>query len=198
MIPCEGDFIIIPPNMAHSLCGYNNSRYSILSICIQKDLVERCEIDYVLQEIQQASSLLVEKKLITEGEISTIKDAVSSLYAGRIGTVALINKEIIKVKELLINAPEYPFLIDDLSERTYISPYHLIRSFKAQIGLTPHQFQIQNRIRKAQYLLREKSTITEVALATGFCDQSHFNNCFKRLVGITPLQYIHAQQSLPK
>ena len=78
----------------------------------------------------------------------------------------------------------------------YISQYHFIRSFKKQIGLTPHQFKMQNRIRKAQRLLRENKAITEVALIMGFCDQSHFNKWFKRIVGITPSQYIKAQHTL--
>ena len=64
-----------------------------------------------------------------------------------------------------------------------------IRSLKAEVGLTPHQFQIQNRIRKAQRLIREANTITKVALTTGFCDQSHFIKQFKKYVGLPPLAY---------
>ena len=67
--------------------------------------------------------------------------------------------------------------------------YHFIRSFKAEVGLTPHQFQIQNRIRKAQRLIHETNTITEVALTTGFCDQSHFIKQFEKYVGLPPLTY---------
>ncbi len=65
--------------------------------------------------------------------------------------------------------------------------YRFIRSFKAEVELTPHQFQIQNRIRKAQRLIHEADTITEVALTTGFCDQSHFIKQFEKQVGLSPL-----------
>jgi transcriptional regulator GlxA family with amidase domain len=73
-----------------------------------------------------------------------------------------------------------------------------IREFKRNIGLAPHHFQIQNRIRQAKHLLTQDDNvnITEVALATGFCDQSHFTKCFKRIVGLTPSQYIEAQNSV--
>lgn len=61
-----------------------------------------------------------------------------------------------------------------MADATFMSKYNLIRIFKHEVGLTPHQFLLQNRIRKAQRLLETSATITEVALATGFCDQSHF------------------------
>lgn len=85
--------------------------------------------------------------------------------------------------------PEIPFSIDEMAHSACISKYHFIRSFRREVGLTPHQFQMQNRIRKAQRLLNEADTIAEVALATGFCDQSHFIKQFKKVVGMTPTVY---------
>ena len=67
--------------------------------------------------------------------------------------------------------------------------HHFIRNFKQETGLTPHQFQLQNRIRKAQHLLSGSDTITEVAMTTGFCDQSHFIKQFEKIVGLTPSDY---------
>ena len=57
------------------------------------------------------------------------------------------------------------------------------------MGLTPHQFQMQNRVRKAQRLLRDSAPTAEAALAAGFCDQSHLSRYFKQIVGLTPGQY---------
>ncbi|MCI8418378.1 MAG: helix-turn-helix transcriptional regulator [Lachnospiraceae bacterium] len=56
-----------------------------------------------------------------------------------------------------------------------------IHSFKAEVGFTPHQFQLQNRIRKAQPLMYNAGTVTEVALTTGLCGQSHFIKQFEKL-----------------
>ena len=77
--------------------------------------------------------------------------------------------------------------IDEMARSSYISKYHFIRSFKKAVGLTPHQFQIQNRVRKAQQMLKYVDNITEVALTTVFCDQSHFIKQFERYVGLTLL-----------
>lgn len=94
-----------------------------------------------------------------------------------------------KLKQRIIDAPENVFLIEDMSKSIGISPYHMIRQFKAACGLTPHQFQIQCRVRKAQKLLEEGKSVIEVAYATGFCDQSHFDRCFRKVVGLTPNVY---------
>lgn len=94
-----------------------------------------------------------------------------------------------KLKEGIMSAPEQTISIEEMAEQTGISPYHMIRSFKSVCGLTPHQFQIQCRVRKAQRMLAEEKSVIEVAYAAGFCDQSHFDRCFQKIVGLTPGQY---------
>ena len=94
-----------------------------------------------------------------------------------------------RLKQLILEAPEHSFLIEDMAHSIGVSPYHMIRKFKAAHGLTPHQFQIQCRIRKAQKLLEGGKSVTEVAYATGFCDQSHFDRCFQKIVRLTPSEY---------
>lgn len=94
-----------------------------------------------------------------------------------------------KLKQIIIDAPENVFLIEDMAKSVGISPYHMIRQFKNVCGLTPHQFQIQCRVRKGQKLLEEGKSVTEAAYATGFCDQSHFDRCFRKIVRLTPNAY---------
>lgn len=94
-----------------------------------------------------------------------------------------------KLKKIILDAPENMFTIVDMAQKIGISPYHMIRRFKAVCGLTPHQFQMQCRVRKAQKLLEEGESVTETAYATGFCDQSHFDRCFQKIVRLTPSEY---------
>ncbi len=103
---------------------------------------------------------------------------------------------IMRLKGLILEAPEDAFLIKDMARTINVSPYHMIRQFKAVCGLTPHQFQIQCRVRKAQKLLEEGKSVTEAAYAAGFCDQSHFDRCFQRIVRLTPGEYrIHIENA---
>ena len=100
------------------------------------------------------------------------------------------------LKEIIKNTPENQFLIKEMARSIGISPYHMIRRFKKDCGLTPHQFQIQCRVRKAQKLLEQGKSMTDVAYATGFCDQSHFNHCFYKVVRLTPNEYRNSVRKL--
>lgn len=78
----------------------------------------------------------------------------------------------------------------ELTAITNLSPFYLLRVFHKQVGVPPHEYQTQLRIAHARKLLRRGHSISEAALETGFFDQSHLSRNFKRIVGVTPGQYI--------
>ncbi len=97
-----------------------------------------------------------------------------------------------RAKTRLEDSLDENVLLDDLAREAGITPFHLIRSFRAATGLTPHQYVIQLRLARARALLRTGSSVTEVAHAVGFGDQSHLHRHFKRVMGLTPGQYARA------
>ena len=92
--------------------------------------------------------------------------------------------------------PEQELSIKTLAADIFVSKYYLIRKFKNSVGMTPHQFCIQNRIRKSQGLLDEEKTISRIAAEMGFYDQSHFDKAFQKIVGISPSEYIHSKKQI--
>lgn len=76
-----------------------------------------------------------------------------------------------------------------LSVAAGLSPYHLVRSFRKRVGITPHAYLMQARIERSRILLRAGTSISDVALQTGFTDQSHFTRQFKKFTGVTPGRY---------
>ena len=70
-----------------------------------------------------------------------------------------------KLRARLEAWPELPWKLEDMAEAAFMSKYHLIRSFRRETGLTPHQFQLQNRVRKGQRLLAGPATVAEAAAA---------------------------------
>ena len=102
---------------------------------------------------------------------------------------------LIELKDSILDQPENLYLIEEMARDTNISPFHLIRKFKKMYGLTPHQFQIQCKVRKAQKLLEEEKSVCEVTYDAGFCDQSHLDRCFQKIVGLTPKEYKDAAKS---
>lgn len=67
-----------------------------------------------------------------------------------------------------------------------LSPFWFIRVFEKHVGLTPHAYLIGQRIKLAKDLLATGTSLAQVALETGFADQSHFTRRFRSIVGTTP------------
>ena len=77
--------------------------------------------------------------------------------------------------------------VSDLAKQVGLSASSFSRAFKVSMSTSPHQWQLSQRIVAAQILLREGArSLAEVALATGFAEQSHFARVFKEKVGVTP------------
>lgn len=79
--------------------------------------------------------------------------------------------------------------LDNIAREVGLSRFHFIRLFKRHIGLSPHQFRIRHRIDAAKLLIQKGIPLSEIALETGFSDQSHFTNAFRQNTGLTPSQY---------
>jgi len=82
-----------------------------------------------------------------------------------------------------------PISLSDLAEQVALSPYHLLRVFHDEVGLPPHAYLQDVRIRRAQRLIELGYALADVALAVGFSSQSHLTRRFKQIVGVTPGQY---------
>lgn len=96
-----------------------------------------------------------------------------------------------ELQKSILENPENIYLIEQMAHDACISPFHMIREFKKAFGLTPHQFQMQCKVRKAQKLLKERPA-AEVTFDAGFYDQSHMDRCFKKVVGLSPKEYKRA------
>ena len=70
-----------------------------------------------------------------------------------------------------------------------LNPSYFNRAFRAAVGLPPHAYQVHLRVLRAKEMLAAGRSISDVAWATGFADQSHLTRHFKRQVGVTPARY---------
>ena len=74
-----------------------------------------------------------------------------------------------------------------------LSPFHFLRVFAKVLGVTPHQYLIRSRLRRAARLLAEDARpITAIALDVGFGDLSNFVRTFHRAAGISPRSFRRA------
>lgn len=82
------------------------------------------------------------------------------------------------------------FGLATLAAAAGISVFHLARSFRTAVGITPLAYRNQRRIVEARRLLLAGQPIAAVALDVGYADQSHLTRHFQRIVGISPARYV--------
>lgn len=82
--------------------------------------------------------------------------------------------------------------LTDIAAVAGLPPFRLLRAFERAMGMSPHSYQRQARIRFATGLIRFGHPLREVAAAAGFSDQAHLTRSFKRSLGVTPGAYRQA------
>lgn len=97
------------------------------------------------------------------------------------------------VLELLRDGHAQSLSLEQMGAAAGLTPFQLIVAFKRTLGLTPHAYLTQLRLRAALRGLQAGQSFVEAALAAGFCDQSAMNKHFKRTFGMTPRQYVDAR-----
>jgi AraC family transcriptional regulator len=95
-----------------------------------------------------------------------------------------------RVTEFVRAHIEEAITLNELAREVDLSPSHFCSLFRKTSGITPHQFVLRCRIQHAKTLLTQsKSSILDVALASGFRTHQHFSRIFHRLVGVSPSIY---------
>lgn len=190
----EDDMFIIPIYCVHALYSEDVSA-RVLTMCIEDEFLKNHLIEQGQQILRNMMQPFREKKLISDNQESAYLDAyeiINSMYLEQ----EELPETVGNVTELMQKEPEKDWKLDELAASVYINKYHMIRKFKETIGLTPHYFHIQNRIRKAQKLLRDGHSVADTAVEMGFYDQSHFDKTFHSIMGISPREYLKSLEDI--
>ncbi|WP_322025184.1 AraC family transcriptional regulator [Burkholderia sp. BCC1977] len=86
-----------------------------------------------------------------------------------------------------------PLNLDTLAAVAGLSVSRFTARFRGEVGLSPHRYLCLVRVRRAQDLLRAGLAPSVVATEVGFFDQSHLCRHFRRVLGITPRDYVMAR-----
>jgi AraC family transcriptional regulator len=211
-----GDIAVIPVGISHR-CNWNTTaQFGVLAIepallqQVGQDWVNPDRIELVPQWMNAPDTLIqsiflsLKTELISGGIggallVDSLKTALAlHLLRNYCSTSPRLSQSIsglsasklALVTEYIETYLDQEVTLAQLSAIAQISPYHFLRLFKQSIGQTPHQYILQRRLERAQWLLTQSDLgLAEIAIRTGFCDQSHLNRCFKRTFGQTIKQF---------
>ena len=91
-----------------------------------------------------------------------------------------------------------PILLKDMSAVAQRSTAYFCRAFKRTFGRSPHAYLIDRRVKLAgDLMLKSDATLSEIAQAAGFADQSHFCRHFRQVTGETPAVWRRERMGSP-
>ena len=99
----------------------------------------------------------------------------------------LLPSQLRQALELLAVRPGHHVAVAEVAEACGLSRGHFSKAFKRSVGQTPHRWLMARRIALAQELLGQPGiALSEVALASGYADQSHLTRDFTAATGLSP------------
>lgn len=188
------DIFIVPPFKPHSVTIKKTA--VLVSLCIHKSIIgefNQWEMTDIFQNFWHKIAI---KEGWMEKSLQLYLYAINKIYDFHFSQTKEFSGYISILCHKLMENNSGKINLDSLSQELYISKYHLIRKCKNMLGMTPHSFYIQSRIRKAQQLLSNGLSIVEVSVTLGFYDQSHFDKYFRKIVGISPSEYKNSRCEL--
>ncbi len=210
----QGDIALINPGQIHSGVPVTDKCITYRMLYLEIDLMNRIArdifeddsltpefADLIVRDKTLATLLKLLCSLMTNSQSileldSVIFETVSTIlenYGDRKRKQVEPKREhraVKQAKEFLSENVEAKISLEEVSKAVGLSQYHFLRTFKRATGLSPHVYRTQQRLEKAKQMLKKGIPLAEIALATGFNDQSHFNNKFRQFTAATPHQYL--------
>jgi AraC-like DNA-binding protein len=140
-----------------------------------------------------------------EGNTDIGLDEVGLIFAGRFAALALgmrrgtpkigarERRRIIESALWIDTDAHRPLSLERLARQAGFSAFHFLRLFAGVLGVTPHQYPVRSRLRRAARLLADDSrSISDIALDVGFGDLSNFIRTFHRAATLSPRAFRQA------
>ena len=118
---------------------------------------------------------------------------INNIHAARLSTKKEIYRRLNEVRDYIDSCFNEDITLESLSRIALMSPFHLLRQFKKNYHVTPHQYLINRRLEKAKvFVTRSDSALADICFITGFRDASSFSKLFRKRYGLSPQQYREA------
>ena len=199
-----GEVIALTPHRVHSCPDTGTSEY--IMICIAPECLERFGFDpnaYALSSpriddptlfghILRLAELAEQpaSPLERENALLDMVMAVHNACGIQPKSNTPTSRQVVLAQEHIEAHYADSIRLDTLASMTDLSPWRLNRNFTASIGMPPHEYQNQHRVMAVKRHIAAGTSLAEAAVSAGFSDQSHMTRCFKKIMGMTPGEYM--------
>jgi AraC-like DNA-binding protein len=209
-----GTLVIVPAHIEHSCNPKPNEAWSYQMLHLDVSWLSQLYLEFqeqgfdlhlprhkplivkdesLYQAFTEMNEILFDsEKLIFEKEQSLLHCLIHVLLPHfileEIQKSEYLYKDFLNLVNVIISSENF-ISLEELAQQVGLSRYAIIRLFKANVGLTPHAFQINLKINQARESLKQGISLVELAVNLGFSDQSHFHKAFKAYTGVTPRQF---------
>lgn len=129
-------------------------------------------------------------ELFGDGLVAAMVAKLSSLGSSAAPNhrrLGLTQRQILQITDFIRDNLAQPIRLSELAALAGLSSSQFGRAFKISTGTTPHRWQLDARIESAKRMLSDRrSSLVEIALDTGFSEQSHFSRAFRAATGASP------------
>jgi len=151
------------------------------------DLFLVSQFRQITSELANATPLSLQGTLIHAIELVLAIHQMDRASTAEEGEEALIAKAC----RMLESGIEKRLDMEDVAKELGVGYHHFRRIFRKQLGVSPGQYRIYCRLRRARLMLQhEHKTVSEVASALGYADPFVFSKQFKKVVGQTPSEFV--------
>ena len=208
----KGSIIVIPQNKSHTEISSSNDalEYYILG-------VRNMTLSGKLDEENPSFKPVISLRGLDASVKTVFTDIFNEMKNQRVGYEIMVQSLLLKLSTLLVRLTDLEasfniteemkrgcavikeyidahysdkITLEELTQMSCISKFHLIHEFSKYVGISPIAYQLKCRIREAKYLLTSTdSSIADISYALGFSSISHFSQRFKIEEDCTPLEF---------
>jgi AraC-like DNA-binding protein len=146
--------------------------------------VPRPRLDRLLRALRHARDAL-QVDALALGLLASLHDIPGDAPRLRPGQ----RRAVERAKEHLERSSHRDVTLVELASVAALSPSHLQRVFRAEVGVSPHAYLTGLRVERARGLLEEDWGVLETALAVGYRSPGHFGRIFRAHTGLAPSEY---------
>ncbi len=207
--PEAGDVMIIHPGSRSHYVSSRESPWTLGWFNVCGSLMENLLISYQLGDCWMVEGCHLEKEFMAALEelrengsdpdlqAQLMLRLVQKIAAARRGTPVPASPAAVKLLDFANRKFTGDITIDELSQISGLSRSQVIRIFRRETGLTPHQYILERRLLFAASLLHSSAkSVKEIAFSTGFSCEFHFSAMFKHRFGTSPTAFRRARRGL--